>query len=320
MNTRTLLRATLVAAFAMLSTLAALAASDNNTPGHGVALVTLLPSKGSNTVPQLAATDLKLKVAGRPATITQWAPLDTGAYRMEVVLMLDEGARTSLSTQLSYMDSFLKGLPPGSAAAVAYMMNGRALLATPLTTNLDQAASGLRIPGGGPVGINASPYFCLEDLAKNWPSQNPYARRIAVVVTDGIDNYSPRYDPDDPYVQAAIHAAVSNHVLIYPIYWRDRGWFDQTGYAADTGQNLLAQVASSTGGASYWIGLGNPVSIDPYFREIVDRAQHLYVLEYQTDSKVLTGLQNLKLEAVNKANKLTAPDLTEVERAPAVAK
>ena len=49
------------------------------------------------------------------------------------------------------------------------MANGRAVLSGPLTADHATALSGTP-PARLRAGYNASPYFCLSDLAKNWPS------------------------------------------------------------------------------------------------------------------------------------------------------
>ncbi len=43
------------------------------------------------------------------------------------------------------------------------------------------------------------------------------------MVTDGVDTYEIRYDPEDPYVQAAIEDAVRAHLIVYSIYWTNSG-------------------------------------------------------------------------------------------------
>ncbi len=66
-------------------------------------------------------------------------------------------------------------------------------------------------------------YFCLSDLAKRWPSQDPAARREVVMVTDGVDNYQRQFDPEDPYVQAAIADSLRAHLVVYALYWKNQG-------------------------------------------------------------------------------------------------
>jgi len=160
--------------------------------------------------------------------------------------------------------------------------------------------------GGGEAGISASPYFCLSDLAKNWPSSDTHARREVVMITDGVDYYELRYDPDDPYVKAAMDDAVRARLIVYAIYWRSTDRFDRTGYAAADGQNLLAQVTQTTGGVSYWQGIGNPVSIVPYFQDIDRRLDNQYELDFMTATGDKPEMQTLKL-SVSAHAKINAP-------------
>ena len=48
------------------------------------------------------------------------------------------------------------------------------------------------------------------------------------MVTDGVDDYESRYNPDDPYVEAAINDATRARLVVYSIYWMDQGRADQT--------------------------------------------------------------------------------------------
>lgn len=309
------LRTTALAAIVLVFAFTPLhATSKSDGSGQGRAVVTILPPKGTETVASIPMDELHLKLDGKESNVTGWVPLTGAAHRIEMVLLIDDGARTSLGTQMQYIQNFLQKLPADAAVAIAYMENGRALLTGPLTTDHAQALRGLRLPAGGSPGISASPYFCLSDLAKKWPSKDPQARREVVMITDGMDDYEMRYDPEDPYVLEAISDALRSNVVVYSIYWRNQGWVDRTEYAADTGQNLLAQVAEATGGTSYWIGFGNPVSIEPYCSDIALRMDHQYQLQYVTGLKGGSGVEDMKLQFKHPVGKVSAPHQTYVER------
>jgi hypothetical protein len=208
---------------------------------------------------------------------------------------------------LNDVAKFISGLRPDTKVAVAYMMNGRAVLGGALTTDHDAVLHGLHLPaGGGGAGISASPYFCLSDLAKNWPSGDAHARREVVMITDGVDYYNQRYDPEDPYVQTAMDDAVRARVIVYAIYWRSADRFDNTNYAASDGQNLLAQVTQGTGGTNYWEGTGNPVSFVPYFEDIDRRLNNQYELDFMTAIGDKPEMQTIKL-TVSAHAKVNAP-------------
>ena len=227
--------AALVAAGSLFAALPALAA-DNSGQAQGSAVVTILPK---TEIPGgVSQQDLQLKVDGKDSTVTGWDRLRGPQSTVEMVVLIDDGARQSLGAQLHDIAKFIQNLPPDSKVAVAYMENGRAVFGGPLTTDHAAAVRELHLPMPGSPGESASPYFCLSDLAKHWPSTDAHARREVVMVTDGVDYYNMRYDPDDPYVQAAIQDSVRAHLIVYAIYWRSSDFIDRTGYGPFTGQNL----------------------------------------------------------------------------------
>jgi hypothetical protein len=294
--------AVLMAAGALLAASSALA-EDQNHEEQGRAVVTILSgTEIPGGIPQEA---LHAKVDGKDANITGWTQLRSPQSKVEMVVLIDDGARSSLGTQMNDIAKFIQGLPPDAQVAVAYMENGRAAFAGPLMADHGGVMKELHLPMAGMPGVSASPYFCLSDLAKNWPSKDTHARREVVMVTDGVDYYEMRYDPEDPYVQAAINDAVRARLIVYSIYWRNAGRFDNTNYAANDGQNLLAMVTEATGGNSYWEGFGNPVSFEPYFADINRRLDNQYELDFmapvgskpQMESLSLKVSANVKIDA-----------------------
>ena len=304
MEFRKIQLAALVAAGSLLAATPALAADSGNQQGQGQAVITILPK---NEIPGgISQDEVHLKVNGKTSTITGWTPLRGSQGAVQIVVLIDDGARESLSNQLGDIAKFIQGLPPDAKVAVAYMEYGRAVLAGPLSTDHAAAARELHMPLEGVPGVSASPYFCLSELAKNWPSTDTHARREVVMVTDGVDSYEVRYDPEDPYVQAAIDDAVRAHLIVYSIYWRNQGFLDRTGYGAYDGQNLLSQLTEATGGNNYWIGYGNPVSFQPYFADLDRRLDNQYELDFMTPSGSKPEMANLRLQVSIKA-KVDAP-------------
>ena len=293
--------------------MAAPAFADENE-GSGQAVITVLPAHGNEAAPaNLSQQDLAIKVNGKDSTITNWIPLRGPNDRVELVLMLDSGARASLGTQMNDITNFVKTLPPTTKVSIAWMVNGMAQLSTPLTTDHQAALKGLHLPAGIVAG-SASPYFCLSSLAQHWPSNDMGARRVVVMVTDGIDYYEPRFDPEDPYVQNAITDSVRAHLMVYSIYWRNLGRFDRSMWGTDAGQNFLVMLTQATGGTDYWIGYGNPVSFQPYFKDLDRRLQNQYEISFTAPLKNKPMVENLKLKANGISGKVDAPQQVYVGR------
>jgi len=295
--------ATLFAAGSLLVASSAFAA-DPRQQVQGRTVVTILPEKETpGGIPQDA---LHLKLDGKETNITGFAPLRGPQSKVEMIVLIDDGARSSLGTQMNDIAKFIQNQRPDVKMAVAYMTNGRAALTGPLTTDHAATAGQLHLPLPGTPGVSASPYFCLSDLANHWPSADRNARRQVVMITDGVDYYDMRYDPEDPYVQVAIEDSARAHLMVYSIYWRNRGRFDRTLYANDDGQNLLLQVTQATGGHSYWEGLGNPVDFVPYFADIDRRLDNQYELDFMAAAGNKPEMQTLKLTVSARA-KVDAP-------------
>lgn len=296
----------LFAAASVLPLIPAVAQSANQQ-SQGQAIVTVLPSKGAQ-VPAISQQELSIKINGKNSTVNRWQQFNPNSP-VQLVILIDGAARSSLGTQMNDIGKFVQSLPSNVSATIAYMQNGSAALTGPLTTDRAQILRGLHIPSGGVPDISASPYFCLSSLAEHWPSNDLQARREVVMVTDGVDYYdgAMHYDPNDPYVEKAISDAVKAQLIVYSIYWRDLGRLDRTMAATDAGQNLLLEVTQATGGESYWQGFGDPVSFEPYFQDIDRRLNNQYELGFMTPSNGKTQIESFKLKLSAPNAKVDAP-------------
>jgi hypothetical protein len=299
------LRPFAVLAAALLAT-APFAFSQNENQGQGQAVITVMPKKSDAPATNISEQSIQVEVNGKHSQVANWQPFHGSQAGVEVVLLIDDGARFSLGREFDDIQQFIQGLPPNVKISLAYMANGRAVLSGPLTANHATALQELHLPMAAP-GYSASPYFCLSDLAKNWPSHDPTARREVIMITDGVDYYELRYDPDDPYVQTAIQDAARAHLVVYSIYWRNVGRVDRSGYENAAGQNLLLAVTEATGGNSYWIGMGNPVSLQPYFDDFSRRLNNQYELGFSAPLRGKAEVESLKVKVTAPDVKVTAP-------------
>ncbi|MFZ0663790.1 MAG: hypothetical protein WAM66_13935 [Acidobacteriaceae bacterium] len=273
-------------------------------------VITVLP-KHSEEPPSIQPQNVKVKVNGKSVETESVTPLRGDRAGLELVIMIDSGARTSLGQELAEISNFVKSLPPTTEVAIAYMTNGRAVFEQPFTSDKTRALQALHLPAGS-VGSSASPYFCISDVAKNWPSRNALNRRELIVITDGIDPYELRFDPSDPYVNAATNDAVRAGVTVDALYWHNRGRASSVGWLASGGQNHLSMVAENTGGNLYYQGLGNPVSFAPFFRDISKRLENQYEIGFTAPAKKKTQIENLHVKLEVPGVKLSAPHLVAV--------
>jgi hypothetical protein len=95
------------------------------------------------------------------------------------------------------------------------------------------------------------------------------------------------------------------------------GRVDRSGYENNAGQNLLLEVSDATGGNSYWIGFGNPVSFQPYFDDFSRRLNNQYELGFTAPLRGKPEVASLKVKVSAPDVKVTAPQKAWL--APAVA-
>ena len=267
-------------------------------------VITAMPKNGETA--NLQIQNIKVWADRKESQVTKLQPYQGQNAGLEFVILLDDSARQSIGLQFNDLSKFLQSLPPTALVGIAYMRNGRAAFAQHPTADHALAAKALRQPQGVPGG-NASPYFCLSDLVKHWPSQDRNNRREVLMITDGFDPYYPRYDPQDPYLQAAISDAQRAGIIVYSIYYRNAGRFSSSTYATDAGQNLLTQLSDATGGKLYWQGLSNPVSFQPYLDDLSKRLIHQYELGFTVPARAKAQLVDLKVKADTSNVNISAP-------------
>jgi hypothetical protein len=277
--------------------------------GQGRAVVTVL-SKNAEMTPNLTQRDVSAKVNGKDADVTRWEPFKGVDDALELVVLIDGGAR-NLGPQLDEITTFVQSQGPHTKVAVGYMQNGRAVLAGPLSTDPKQVASELHLPSGP----TSNPYFSLSDLARHWPSQARNARREVLLLSDGVDPEIQRLDPDDPYVQAAVNDSVRAGLVVYTVYWVNRTDRDSSSITENSGQSLLIELSQATGGYSYWTGTGNPVSFNPFFEDLNRRFSSQYALEFTSRLDRKPDIEQLKLKVEGPGLTITVPQDVYIDHA-----
>jgi hypothetical protein len=293
-----------LAGIAPVSAAAQMNARQPENPSAATLVVTA-QGRGSHPVPQLRESDITVTVKKRPAHVTGFEPYKGATDRLQLVFLFDEANRSYVALQFPSIRKFIGELPPSAEVAIAYMANGRAVMTQTLTSDHALAAKGLRLPNGMP-GISGSPYFCLSDLAKKWPSQ-AQSRRVVFMVTNGEDPYYPGRDLQDPYVAQAISDSQKAGLLVYSIYFRNTG-FNGGSLRTLFGQSYLLRVADETGGVAYSQALSSPVSFDPFLKQFKTSLDNQYRLTFDAQGSglqpvnVKSNLAGVKVKAAAKVN------------------
>ena len=286
---------------------------------------TALSAQEGPTTQALVAFDSKATVKPTPQNVTlkvdnRQTPLTSltavPPTGVQVALLIDDGLRSSVGRELNNLKAFVSNLPPGVEILIGYMQNGRVAPATRgFTANHAAAAATIRIPLGSP-GLSSSPYFCLSDIIKSWPgavetedmgASSPSRKaRIVLMITNGVDPYNGSTNitnQNSPYVDTAVRDAQRAGIPVYSIYFTDAGF---RGRGTFSGQSYLSQVAENTGGISYYLGTGNPVSLAPFLNQFKGALAETYIATFPVEANKKTV--SLKIATSAPKTKLRGPD------------
>ena len=78
-------------------------------------------------------------------------------------------------------------------------------------------------------------------------------------------------------------------------------------YETNAGQNLLLTVTQATGGNSYWEGVGNPVSLQPFLQDLRRRLSNQYELNFTAPSNGKPQVETMKVDLKVPSAKVASP-------------
>lgn len=300
--TRTLTRFTIMGAL-----VGALPALAQELPIEGPVATNATVMVESKQPVRLNPAMIKVEVNGHETPLTGLVPIRPSSA--QIAILIDDGLRSSFGIEIDNLKKFVNALPPGAQVLVGYMRNGKVEARQGFSVDHAAVASGIRLPIALP-GISASPYFCLSDFAKNWPS-SVRGPRFVLMLTNGVDPYNGStslLNQDSPYVLAAQEDAQRAGIAVYAIAYTEAGVRGEQ--ASFSGESYLNQVAQATGGRSFYNLTGNPVSLEPFLSEFRSAIAESYTATFMASAnhEKAKTLARLKITTSQPQLKLHAPE------------
>ncbi len=276
-------------------------------PGTPARAIVTAEARKSGEPPALSQQDIQVLEGKTRDAVTGWIPMQGAHASLELLILIDDGAGQSVGTELNDLRDFINSQPETTAIAVGYMRNGTVEYTSHLTKDHAQAAKTMRLPVGE-AGISGSAYFSLSEVAKKWPGVNA-ERREVLMITDGIDRYGFGTGLDDPYVLASIADAQRAGIIVFSIYSSGSGHMGHSFWRNSWGQNFLSRVSDETGGESFYIGFGNPVSFKPFLDDLSSRLNgRQYQLAFAAQPQNKAALRPIKVHTEVPNADLAYPD------------
>jgi VWFA-related protein len=279
-----------MAGFASL-TLAAENKTDAAGPSAVVMTITATAKKDAQP-PALTRNDLALYQGKERVQVADMKRGDT----LRLAVLIDDSLRSSVATQWNDLRGFLMAQPSTTYIAVAYSRNGTVMVAQDFTTDHALAAKAVRMPLGN-LSVATSPYLALQDWIKRWPDASE--RSSILLFSSGIDYFRGGPASVDPDLDSTIERAQKKNINIWSIYVPDGGRRGRNSFAGFNWQSNLSRISLETGGQAYFLGLGMPVNLKPYFDEIERNLNNQYLLAFAGN-----GGQKGKFERVKVSSEL----------------
>lgn len=230
-------------------------------------------AKKKATLPPIKKDDVQLFQSKERLQVAGWKP----GEKLYLAVLIDDSLDTDIASQWNDLKAFFAAQSKTTYIAVFYGRNGTAMLAQDFTTDHELAAKALRLPLGD-GGAFTSPYLTLQDLIKRWPS--PSERSSVLMFSSGIDYFRGMYDIVDVDLDSTIQDAQKKNINIWTIYAPDAGHRGRGFFLASRAQAYIGQLSDETGAESYYLGIGDPVTLKPYFDEITAHLNNQYLLTF----------------------------------------
>lgn len=272
-------------------------------PGTPVSVVVTLEPRREKSIPAVEQQDITVYQGNEKRPVTGFKPLQGS---MQLMILIDDSARGSFGTEINGLKQFVNALPADTEAAVGYMRNGYTQVVHNFSKDHSAVANSIRLPMG-PGGADVSPYESLADAIKKWPKTEA-ERKEVIMISSGIEGLGGGFYRDNPYVTSGINAAVKAGVVVYTIYSPSVGHYGHSLWRTTWGQNFLSELSDATGGESYMIGFGSPVSFQPFLDQIREHQKNQYLLTFVAKPEQKSGLQPFRVAIENKDASIAAPD------------
>jgi len=271
-------------------------------PGPPVQMIVTMGHIYAEKPPLLTPNDLVITQKDEELPVTNLVPLRGDRAGLELFLLVDNCSNCEPGNKFEELRRFIGSQPPTTAIGVAYIQDGRLVIAEKPTLDRGRAVNALATPTGSSP---SNPFGPLTELIQGWSAD--HKRHVVLIVSNGMDPARAE-KPRDPMAEEAIAAAQRARVTIHAIYHPSADYLATDISKAYAGQVQLAHVAFETGGEAYFLGLGPLPSLAPFLADIAEHLANQYLLEFRVNSAAATGtLQEVTVKAKAREMDLMVP-------------
>src|SRR5207253_535210 len=158
---------------------------------------------------------------------------------LNIAILIQDDLTSQVGNELGVTRDFIRSLLPGSRVMVGYITAGTLQVRQPFTTDLNRAASSLRIPIASTAASSYNPYIEVIEALKKF-DQSWKGHDAVLLISDGLDT-SRGFDASTAGhtidIDRTIEEANKRNVAIYSFYAPSVGLTSQSYVAASYGQS-----------------------------------------------------------------------------------
>src|SRR5438270_6131384 len=197
---------------------------------------------------------------------------------LNIAILVQDDLISRVGNELGVTRAFIRSLPSGSRVMVGYITAGTLQVRQPFTTDLNRAASSLRIPIASTSASAYNPYVevieALKKFDSSWKGHN-----AVLLVSDGLDTSRGLDATTTGHtldIDRTISEANRRNLAIYSFYAPSVGLTSRSYLAASYGQSSLSRVSHDTGGMAFFQGMTGFVTFDSYFKRLREELNRQY--------------------------------------------
>lgn len=212
-----------------------------------------------------------------------------------LAVLIQDDLLSRVNNEIRTIKEFIRRLPEGSHVMTGYLTVGDLTVTQDFTTDLNRAASSLRIVRSSRSATPFNPYLGVIAAVRRFESQ-PVGRRMVLLISDGLDDSrgfrsaAPSLSLD---LDRAIIEAQRRGVAVNTIYAPSVGLTSANRLAINYGQGSLNRISDETGGEAFFSGT-TFVTFSPYFKELNELMGRQWVIAYRS-SNTESGFRRIKV-------------------------
>jgi hypothetical protein len=197
---------------------------------------------------------------------------------INIAILIQDDLVSRVGNEIGVTREFIRSLPQGSRVMVGYITAGSLQVRQPFTTDLNKAASSLRMPIASTSASPYNPYVEVIDAMKKFDSSWKDPKAV-LLISDGLDT-SNGFDATAAgqtlHIDRTISEAKRRDISIFSFYAPSVGLTSYSRLAASYGQSSLNRVSDETGGKAFFQGTTGFVTFNSYFNRLREELNRQY--------------------------------------------